>query len=117
LHALVSQHAVLGPARAAPLLAANALALLLLLALPAEPVGLDSIGQQLARQVAVESLRAFLLALDGSSGRPVYQHHAGRHLVHVLPAFAAGADEAFVQVLFLDLQRGHTQTQGIRLVR
>src|SRR5262249_44682328 len=50
-----------------------------------------------------------VLALDRDAGRHVPQHHAGRDLVHVLPAFATRADEAFHQVVLADTERGEAR--------
>src|ERR1017187_4919001 len=68
---------------------------------------LNFVEQQAARDVAVESLLARLLAFHRHAGRTMHQHHTGRNLVHVLSAVAAGADKTFLDVRLAHTQRGH----------
>src|SRR4051812_39333040 len=80
---LVRQHPGLGAARATALLSADLLRLLLAGALFTEPLGLELVRQEGARQITVEPLRTGLLTFHPRARRLVYQNHAGRDLVHV----------------------------------
>jgi hypothetical protein len=100
------QHPRLGAARAAPLLAADALRLLFAGALPAEALGLDLLGEQAPGVQAVRPLRPFPLALDRDPRRPVNKHDAGRDLVDVLSPLAPGVHEALLEILLAHTEPG-----------
>src|SRR5206468_304548 len=65
-------------------------------------------------QLPVAELAA--LALDGHPARAVAEHDAGRHLVDVLPALPARADEVLVQVLLAHPERPHARGEGVLLL-
>src|SRR4051794_10843657 len=109
---LVGQHALLGTPRAAALLAADALGLLLARALPAQACLFDLVGQHGARDQAVRALRALALTLHERARGPVHQHDAGRDLVDVLAALAARVDERLVEIGLADAQRGQALREG-----
>src|SRR5882724_9339158 len=113
---LVGEHALLGTARAAALLAADLLGLLLARALLAEALLLDLVGQQRARDEAVRALAALALALHGYAARPVDEHDAGRDLVDVLAALAARVHEALLEIVLAHAERREAPGDGARLV-
>src|SRR5882724_11470148 len=102
---LVGEHALLGAARAAALLAADLFGLLLARALLAEALLLDLVGQQRARDEEVRTLAALALALHEGAARPMNEHDAGRDLVDVLAALAARVDEALVEIVLANAER------------
>src|SRR5439155_110207 len=85
--------------RAPPLLAADARPLGQSGVRHAARARLELVEQVAAREEAVQGLRALALALDHHAARPVAEHDTGGHLVDVLPAPPARADQVLLQVL------------------
>src|SRR3989442_339744 len=95
--------------RAPPLLAADACPLGQSGLRHAARARLELVEQVAAREEAVEGLRALALALDDHAGRPVAEHDTGRHLVDVLPALPARADEVLLQLVLAHAERPHAR--------
>src|SRR5262249_37324751 len=111
LRVLGREDALLGTAGGAALLAPDALDLLLAPARPPADAGLGLLGGAAGPEGTGHRLRPCGLGLDRRGRRAVSGHHTGRDLVHVLPTFAARADEAFHQVVLADAQRGETRDE------
>jgi len=77
-------------------------------ALLTEDGAFQLIGEQAARMKPVQRLRAFALALDERSSGTMDEDNTGGDLVDVLPALAAGADEALLDVFFTDSKAFHS---------
>src|SRR5207244_2571193 len=102
--------------RAPPLLAADARPLGQSGLRHAAHARLELVEQVAAREEAVQGLRALALALDDHAGRPVAEHDTGGHLVDVLPALPARADEVLLQVLLAHAERPHARGEGVLLL-
>src|SRR3989442_1128992 len=102
--------------RAPPLLAADACPLGQSGLRHAAHARLELVEQVAAREEAVQRLRALALALDDHAGRPVAEHDTGGHLVDVLPALPARADEVLLQVLLAHAERPHARGEGVLLL-
>ena len=76
-------------------------------ALVAELPFFAEFAESLSGVVAVEALGAGLLHFDFKAAFGVAQVHAGGASIDLLSAGAAGADEGFLQVGFLDAAGGH----------
>src|SRR6266550_6713886 len=74
---------------------------------------LELVEQVAAREETVEGLRALTLALDHHAARPVAEHDTGGHLVDVLPALPARADEVLLQVLLAHAERPHARGERV----
>jgi hypothetical protein len=70
-------------------------------------LGVDFVEQDLAGEETVEALLAGDLTFYFEPCGPMGQHDAGCGLVDVLTAVAAGADEALVEIIFVDAQDRH----------
>jgi hypothetical protein len=103
----IREHFVFGAAGAFAFLAADALDLVAFGGDKAALPFLDFIEQQTPGNVTVQPLLAGFLAFDLQTGRPMHEHDAGRGLIDVLAAVAAGAHEAFLDVRFIHTQFGH----------
>src|SRR5207249_8595541 len=115
--ALGGEHLLLGAPRPAPFLAPDARPLARgRLRHPALP-RLELLEEEPAREEAVEGLGALALAADDEAGRPVAKHDAGRHLVDVLPAAPARADELLLEVLLAHAEPAHRLLECARLLR
>src|SRR5437867_494775 len=115
--ALGGEHLLLGAPRPPPLLPPDARPLACgRLRHPALP-RLELLEEEPAREEAVEGLGALALAADDEAGRPVAEHDAGRHLVDVLPATPARADELLVEVLLAHAEPAHRLLECARLLR
>jgi hypothetical protein len=70
-------------------------------------LGIDLVEEDLACEEPVEALLAGDLAFYFETGGPMGEHDAGRGLVDVLTAVATGADETFVEIIFMDPKHRH----------
>ena len=109
----VGEDALLGRAAAPALLPAQFLNALPLGVGTFATRGFDLVEEQLPGKDTVLSLLTGGLALDLNARGPVHQHHARGDLVHVLPAVSAGTDEAFLNVVLANSERGHAQSEGV----
>src|SRR5438445_11432 len=116
LRALRREQLLLRAPRAPPLLAADACPLGQSGLRHAAHARLELVEQVAAREEAVQRLRALALALDDHAGRPVAEHDTGGHLVDVLPALPARADEVLLQVLLAPAERPHARGEGVLLL-
>ena len=110
---LVCEDALLGRAAATAFLPAQFLDALPLGVGAFAARGFYLVEEQLPGEDAVLPLLSGSLALDLYAGGPVQQHDAGGDLVHVLPAVAARAHEAFLNVALAHAERGHAQAEGV----
>src|SRR6266404_2759975 len=116
LRALRREQLLLRAPRAPPLLAADARPLGQSGVRHAARASLELVEQVAAREEAVEGLRALALALDDHAGRPVAEHDTGRHLVDVLPALPARADEVLLQLVLAHAERPHARGECVLLL-
>ena len=91
-------------------------AFLLLCAFLAEQHIFYFIREDAACKETIECLGTFPLAFDLYSCRNVFQVHAGRHLVHVLPAMTARADETLGYIFFVYPQVGKPLAESFFLL-
>src|SRR5207247_1484692 len=102
--------------RAPPLLAADARPLGQSGVRHAARARLELVEQVAAREEAVQGLRALALALDHHAARPVAEHDTGGHLVDVLPALPARADEVLLQLVLAHAERPHARGERVLLL-
>ena len=79
-------------------------------------LGREFVEEEFASKETVHALLAGVLALHLDAGGAVEEHDAGGDLVDVLAAVAAGTDEGFLDVRFLDAQGGHAPGQLVFLL-
>src|SRR5437667_6018678 len=116
LRALRREQLLLRASRAPPLLAADARPLGQSGLRHAAPARLELVEQVAAREETVQGLRALALALDDHAGRPVAEHDTGGHLVDVLPALPARADEVLLPLVRADAERPHARGERVLLL-
>src|SRR5882724_323009 len=116
LRALRREQLLLRASRAPPLLAADARPLGQSGLRHAARARLELVEQVAAREETVEGLRALALALDHHPGQPVAEHDTGGHLVDVLPALPARADEVLLQLLLAHAERPHARGERVLLL-
>src|SRR5438477_546702 len=116
LRVLRREQLLLRAPRAPPLLAADARPLGQSGLRHAAPARLELVEQVAAREEAVQGLRALALALDHHAARPVAEHDTGGHLVDVLPALPARADEVLLQLVLAHAERPHARGERVLLL-
>src|SRR5438128_2737457 len=116
LRALRREQLLLRAPRAPPLLAADARPLGQSGVRHAARARLELVEQVAAREEAVQGLRALALALDHHAARPVAEHDTGGHLVDVLPALPARADEVLLQLVLAHAERPHARGERVLLL-
>src|SRR5437016_4766792 len=113
---LASEHLRLRRPGRSPLLAADACPLARCRLRHPTLARLELLEQEAACEEAVQRLGTLALAADDDAARPVPQHDAGGHLVHVLPARAPRTDELLVEVLLAHAEPAHRLREHARLL-
>lgn len=101
------EHLFLCAAGTAALLAADFFHFLALPAFGAFSHGFELIQEEPSSEKSVQRLGALGLTFDFDAAGAMAQDDAGGDFIHVLPAGAAGADEAFLEIRFRHAEARH----------